>query len=58
MLSSKRGCITTLKLFALTGYPWRGLWYLDMQLKRKRHCDPALSWTDRCEAPSMVRSAC
>lgn len=44
---------TQLKIAALTGYPWRSLWYLDLQLKRKRHFDPALSWTNRCEAPSM-----
>lgn len=40
-----------LKLLFLTGYHL--LWYLEMKLKRKRQCDPALSWADRCEAPSM-----
>lgn len=35
-------------------YPWQLLWYLEMKLKRKRQCDPALSWVDRCEAPSMM----
>ncbi|MCY7392281.1 MAG: hypothetical protein LH647_12590 [Leptolyngbyaceae cyanobacterium CAN_BIN12] len=48
----QQGKRKALKFFSLTGY--RLLWYLEMKLKRKRQCDPALSWVDRCEAPSMT----
>jgi hypothetical protein len=42
-----------LKHFSLTGHPWLSMWYLEMKLQRRRFVDPALSWTDRCEGPSM-----
>ena len=42
-----------LKHFSLTGHPWLSMWDLEMKLQRKRCADPALSWADRCEGPSM-----
>lgn len=42
-----------LKHFSLTGYPWLSMWDLEMKLQRRRCADPALSWADRCEGPSM-----
>ncbi len=42
-----------LKLFSLGKTQWLPLWYLEMKLQRRRLSDPALSWADRCEGPSM-----
>jgi len=42
-----------LKHFSLAGHPWLSMWYLEMKLQRRRFVDPALSWADRCEGPSM-----
>jgi hypothetical protein len=47
-----KGC-GTLKHFPSTAYPWMPLWYLEMKLQRRRMTDPALSWVDGCEAPSI-----
>lgn len=46
-----KGC-GTLKLLSPIGSSW-ALWHLEMKLQRKRLTDPALSWADRCEGPSM-----
>lgn len=47
-----KGC-SALKLSSLATRPWLPVWYLEMKLQRKRLSDPALSWADRCEGPSM-----
>lgn len=46
-----KGC-GTLKLLSPIGCSW-ALWHLEVKLQRKRLTDPALSWADRCEGPSM-----
>jgi hypothetical protein len=50
--SVAKGC-DAVKNFSLTGHPWLPVWYLEMKLQRRRLSDPALSWADRCEGPSM-----
>jgi len=45
--------VDALKLDSSTGRPWLPGWYLEMKLQRRRLSDPALSWADRCEGPSM-----